>query len=233
MSSDESLTGGPLARQSFTEDPTRRGISEETVNQITHGAGWLLSIVGAVVLCRFVIAHGDAWQIVGCTVYSATLVALYGASTLSHSFERADWRHFWRTVDQVCIFLLIAGTYTPFALRFMHDRVFLVLLAAIWLMALVGVCVKIFLAKLRNVTTLAYLLLGWLPILAIRTIIERVPSPALALIVAGGVLYSVGTWFLTHDERVPYFHGVWHMLVVMASICHYLAILTYVAGYTW
>lgn len=232
MSSDESLASGPLAGQGFTGDPTRR-INEETVNQLTHGAGWLLSLVGAVALCRFVVAHGDAWQIVGCTVYSVTLVACYGASTLSHSFERADWRHFWRMMDQVCIFLLIAGTYTPFGLRFVHDRIFLALLAAIWVMALAGVCVKIFLARLRNVAVAAYLVVGWLPILAVREILARVPTPALLLILAGGVLYTVGTWFLMRDDRVPYFHTVWHLLVISASICHYLAILIYVAGFTW
>lgn len=237
MASEESLVRGPLTGSDLpghSVDPTQPRISEETVNQITHGAGCLLSLVGAAVLCRWVAFHGDSWQIVGCCVYSATLVAVYGASTLSHSFEQhAAWRHFWRMVDQVCIFLLIAGTYTPFGLRYMRDPAYLALLAAIWLFALVGVFFKIFFARLRNVTTAAYLMLGWLPILAARAIVERVPVPALVLIVAGGVLYSVGTWFLTHDDKVPYFHGVWHLLVMAASACHYFAILFFVAGYPW
>jgi hemolysin III len=224
MTGEDLLTGHPL--------PTaQRKVSEETVNQITHGAGFLLSVIGSIVLCRYVWLYGDRWQITGCTIYSVTLMALYAASTLSHSFERASTRHFWRTVDQVCIFLLIAGTYTPFALHFIHEGIFMALLAAIWLMALAGIYVKIFHAKLKNVTTAAYVILGWLPILAIRPILERVPLAAFAWILAGGVLYTVGTLFLTHDEKVPYFHGVWHLMVISASVCHYLAILIYVAGW--
>jgi hemolysin III len=224
MPGEDLLAGHPLPS-------AQRKLSEETVNQITHGAGCLLSVIGSIALCRFVWLHGDAWQIAGCTIYSATLVALYAASTLSHSFERESTRHFWRIVDQVCIFLLIVGTYTPFALRYMHERIFLALLALVWLMALVGIYFKIFHAKRQNVATAAYVILGWLPILAIRPILERVPLAAFGWILAGGVLYTMGTFFLTHDHRVPYFHGVWHLLVISASICHYVAILIYVAGW--
>ena len=224
MSGEDLLAGHPL-------QTAPRKYSEETVNQITHGAGFLLSLIGGFVLCRFVWLHDDAWQIVGCTIYSASLVALYAASTLSHSFERESARHFWRITDQICIFLLIAGTYTPFGLRYMREPIYQVLLAVIWLMALLGIYFKIFHAKRQNVATAAYVILGWLPILAIRPILERLPLPAFGWILAGGLLYTVGTFFLTHDDKVPYFHGLWHLLVISASICHYIAILFYVAGW--
>ncbi len=207
------------------------GLAEETVNQVTHGLGLLLSVLGGAFLTQYVWRHGDVWQISGCTVYSITLVALYAASTLSHSFEHENTRHFFRTLDQVCIFLLIAGTYTPFSLAFMRDSWHPLLLVTIWLLAIIGISAKLFYTRLDNVATIVYVLMGWLPMLAVQSILEHVPTMALLWVLAGGVLYTVGTLFLSNDHRVRYFHAIWHLLVIAASTCHYIAVLYYVAGW--
>jgi hemolysin III len=200
-------------------------IAEETANLLTHGLALLLSIYGTVLLWQVAGARGDFWQKVGCGVYGATLVSLYAASTLSHSFYRPWVRHFFRMLDQVCIFLLIAGTYTPFALAYFRGGWWLLLLGAIWLCALVGIFFKVFFSRLENVATGAYILMAWLPALAARPIIEHVPSPVLLWIVAGGVMYTLGTLFLYMDQRNPYFHAVWHLFVMGGSACHYGAVL--------
>jgi hemolysin III len=203
-------------------------IPEETANQLTHGLGLLLSLAGAAVLVSSAKEHGDRLQYVGCCIYAASLVALYGASTLSHSFTAPRARQFFRMLDQVCIFLLIAGTFTPFALSYFRHGWLWGLTLVMWGLTTVGIFFKICFRRLRNVTTAAYVLLAWIPLIAIHQIVHVMPAGALALIAAGGALYMAGVFFLTHDEKVPYFHAVWHVLVVSASICHYCAVMFYV-----
>jgi hemolysin III len=205
--------------------------ADERANQLTHGLGLALSLAGAGFLCRHVCLHGDAWQITGCLVFSAALVAVYAASTLSHSFETIRLRHFFRTLDQVCIFLLIAGTYTPFGLKYLRTPGAMALLVAIWILAVAGIVSKLFVTRVKNVATAFYVLLGWLPILAIKSILEHVPGQVLGLALAGGFFYTVGTYFLTHDNRRLYFHAWWHVLVMAGSACHYLAVLLFVADW--
>jgi hemolysin III len=189
-----------------------------------------LAVVGTAVLLRqTAVGHGDQLQFVGVVVYGATLVALYTASTLSHSFETPKWRHFFRTVDQVCIFLLIAGTFTPMALTYLREGWWWLLFVAMWTAAIAGILAKLFLTRLNNVTMSAYVLLGWMPTVAVKQIMECVPGPVLAWMALGGMLYTLGTWFLARDERVPFFHAVWHVFVIAGSACHYYAVIRYVA----
>lgn len=202
-------------------------IAEETANQLTHGFGLVLSIVGAAVLVESAKSHSDPLQFIGCCVYAASLVSLYAASTLSHSFREPRARQFFRMLDQVCIFLLIAGTFTPFALSYFLQGWLWGLTLVMWALTCVGIFFKVCFRRLRNVATAAYVLLGWIPIIAGREIVRLVPAGALALIVAGGLLYTAGTYFLTHDEKVPYYHAVWHVFVVSASVCHYCAVILY------
>ena len=197
---------------------------EELANSITHGLGLALSIVGSVLLVRRGLELGDTLQVIGVSVYGATLVALYAASTLSHSFAEPRLRHFFRTVDQVCIFLLIAGTFTPLALTYFRHGWWWALFIAIWGSALVGICAKLFYTRLHNVSIGAYVFMGWLPILAIKPIVEIVPANILGWIALGGIFYTVGTLFLIKDNRVPYFHAAWHVLVIAGSACHYFAV---------
>jgi len=201
---------------------------EELANSATHALGFVLSVVGTVVLVRATAEYGDAWQMTGVIIYGITLMALYAASTLSHSFQRPELRHFFRTVDQVCIFLLIAGTFTPISLTYLRSGWWWALFAAVWGLALAGIVCKLFFTRLHNVTVTFYVLLGWLPVIAYRPIMAAVPKPALLWLAAGGVLYTLGTFFLARDERVPYFHAVWHVLVIAASTCHFIAVMEFV-----
>jgi hemolysin III len=199
---------------------------EELANSITHALGLVLSIAGTAVLLARAAHFGDALQVVGVSVYGATLVALYAASTLSHSFERPRIRHFFRTVDQVCIFLLIAGTFTPISLTYFRGGWWWALFLSVWGLALVGIFFKLFFTRLHNVSISAYVLLGWLPIVAIKPIVQIVPSAVLWWVLAGGILYTIGTLFLLKDDRVPYFHAAWHVFVIAGSACHYYAVLS-------
>lgn len=202
-------------------------IPEETANQLTHGFGLVLSIAGAAVLVSSARQHSDPLQFVGCCVYAASLVALYGASTLSHSFQAPRARHFFRMLDQVCIFLLIAGTFTPFALSYFLQGWLWGLAVTFWGLTSLGIFFKICFRRLNNVATAAYVVLAWIPVVAIHEIARVMPAGGMALIAAGGALYMAGVYFLTHDDKVPYYHAVWHVLVVGASVCHYCAVMFY------
>jgi hemolysin III len=212
----------------LAELPTPLPRAEEVANCATHALGLALSIVGTALLLQQTARYGDALQFVGVSVYGAALVAVYAASTLSHSFERPRIRHFFRTVDQVCIFLLIAGTYTPISLTYLREGWWWALFISIWGLALVGIFCKLFFTKLHNVSISAYVVLGWMPAIAIKPILEIMPAAALAWIAAGGVLYTFGTLFLMRDDQVPFFHAIWHLFVIAASACHFFAVMRFV-----
>jgi hemolysin III len=132
-------------------------------------------------------------------------------------------RHLFRTLDQVCIFLLIAGTFTPFALTYFREGWWWALFVSMWGMALVGIFFKLFFARLNTVAVSAYVMMGWMPTIAVKPIIEIAPAGALLWMMAGGLFYTAGTLFLIRDDRVPLFHAVWHVFVIAGSACHYYA----------
>jgi hemolysin III len=200
----------------------------ELANRLTHGFGLALAIVGTAALVEAMARYGDVVQVAGVCVYGATLIAVYAASTLSHSFVDPRLRHFFRTVDQVCIFLLIAGTFTPISLTFFRHGWWWALFISVWAVALVGIFAKIFYTKLHNVAVSAYVLNGWLPLVAVKPILEIAPGGALAWMLAGGLFYTAGTLFLARDDRVPIFHAVWHVFVIAGSACHYYAMWRFV-----
>jgi hemolysin III len=195
----------------------------ELANRLTHGVGLALAIAGTAALIDAMARYGDALQVVGVSIYGATLIGVYLCSTLSHTFERPRLRHLFRTLDQVCIFLLIAGTFTPFSLTYFHEGWWWALFVSMWGMALVGIFFKLFVARLNTVAVSAYVLLGWMPTVAVKPIMEIAPSGALMWMIAGGLCYMAGTLFLMRDDRVPLFHAVWHVLVIAGSACHYYA----------
>jgi hemolysin III len=203
-------------------------LSEETANQLTHGLGLLLSVVGAAVLVNSARVHSDPLQFFGCCVYAVSLVALYAASTLSHTFRTPRMRHFFRMLDQVCIFLLIAGTFTPFALSYFLHGWLWGLTVVMWGLTCVGIFFKVCFRRARNVSIGAYVLLAWIPLVAMHEIVRVMPAGALLLIFTGGLLYTLGILFLVLDEKYSYFHAVWHVLVMSASVCHYCAVMLYV-----
>ena len=203
---------------------------EEFVNLATHATGLALAVAGSWVLFSGLTGSHDVRMIVGVAIYATTLVALYAASSLSHLFHRPRLRHIFRMLDQVCIFLLIAGTATPFALTFFAGRAGLLMAGLTWTLALVGIAFKVAFRRGENVATWCYVGLGWLPLIALPDLIAAVPAGALALIAGGGALYTIGTGFLHLDRRVRYFHAVWHLLVIAASGCHWLAVWKYIVG---
>lgn len=202
---------------------------DELANCITHGIGFTLSAVGAVALILVAEqAANDLW-LIGCGIYAATLVAVYAASTLSHAFHRPSLRRFFRTLDQAFIYLLIVGTYTPLALRYLLGGWLTTLLVAMWVVALIGFFSKmLWRHRIDAVSLTAYIVLGWMPILAGRAAWSLLPLPASLLTLGGGLCYTLGTVFLLSDHR-RFFHALWHLFVMAGSACHFVAILCYVA----
>lgn len=203
--------------------------ADEISNLITHGLGLLLSLAATFLLMPIVMAGHDLRTTLACGVYCLTLVLLYGASTLSHTFHDLDLRRLFRTLDQACIFLLIAGSMTPFAVVFLHQGRWCLFLPAMWALAGAGVLLVLRRRNLTGPAKFTYGVLGWLPIVAIRELGHYAPLGLLLWIAAGGAFYSIGTIFLALDRKVRYFHALWHMFVVAGSICHYVGVFVYVA----
>jgi hemolysin III len=201
--------------------------AEELANSITHAAGLAVSMAGAITLVVFTALGGDTWRIVSSGVYGATLVSLYAASTLYHLSRRPGAKRVLRVVDHCAIYLLIAGTYTPFTLvnmRSMSGGWGWTLFGLVWGLAVFGIIFKVFFTgRLNILSTLVYVLMGWLCIVAVKPMIEAVPGAAISWLLAGGVAYTAGTIFY-HNRRVPYSHAVWHAFVIAGSVCHYLAV---------
>jgi hemolysin III len=205
-------------------------VREEVANSVTHGLGLLASLVGAFVLVSLSVEQGEAWHVVSAVVYGATLVALYAASTLYHALKGTRARKVLRVLDHCSIYLLIAGTYTPVTLVSMRGGWGWTLFGLAWGLAAVGIAFKILATgRFAILSTLAYVLMGWLCIVAVKPMFVLLSPGALALLGAGGVLYTTGIVFY-NSKRVPYSHAVWHLFVVAGSVCHYLAIALYVLG---
>ncbi|HKG20451.1 MAG TPA: hemolysin III family protein [Blastocatellia bacterium] len=201
-----------------------RWVYEELLNSITHGLGLALSIAGFLVLLVLSIIRGDAWHIAGCSVFGVTLIFLYGASTLYHSFKALHLKRVLRILDHSAIYLLIAGTYTPFTLVNLRGPWGWSLFAAVWILAALGIVFKVFFVdRFAVVSTVIYLLMGWLGIVAIKPILALVPPGGFVWLVAGGLAYTVGIVFFA-CRKVPYNHAIWHLFVLAGSICHYFAV---------
>jgi len=203
-------------------------LKEETINALTHGLGALLSLAGLVVLVVLASLRGDAWHIVSCSIYGVTLLLLFSSSTLYHSFRNERVKHVLRIIDHAAIFLLIAGTYTPFVLVNLRGKWGWSLFGVIWGLALAGIVFQVFfVSRFRVLQTLIYLLMGWLVVIAGKPLLSRVALPGLIWLLAGGLSYTVGALFYLW-KKLPYHHAVWHLFVLAGAICHYFAVLFYV-----
>jgi hemolysin III len=202
---------------------------EELVNAITHGIGLVFAVVGALVMLAGVSARANSALATGCVAYLFTLVAVYAMSTLSHSATSPKWRTLFRQLDQAFIYLLIVGTYTPYSVAYLRGGFWWAMLAVMWCVALAGFASKAFFAhRIDGGSILSYLVLGWMSIIALPAIWHLAPSGEFALIIAGGVCYTIGTFFLLNDERVRHFHAAWHLWVIAGSACHFLGLLVFV-----
>jgi len=198
---------------------------DEYANFVTHALGLVLSIAGTWLMMKLVLGINDFWTVLGCAAYCASLVALYAASTLSHAFFDIHRRHFYRKIDQVCIFYLIAGSFTPFGAVYLRHGWWPALTAGMWILATIGAGMIWHQGFLSATGQKIYLALGWLPAISLPTLITVAPLPVIVWTVAGGLFYTLGTLFLWHDHRVRYFHAMWHTFVIAGSICQFMAIL--------
>jgi hemolysin III len=203
----------------------RYSFGEEIANSVTHGVGWLLSVCGLAVLVTIAAITGGALRVTSCAVFGATLVLLYTASTLYHALPSERAKHVFRVLDHSSIFVLIAGTYTPLALVAVGGPWGWSLFGAIWALAAVGVLLNtIAHGRWRWLSITLYVSMGWMVVIAIRPLMAAVSTGVLALIVAGGLAYTLGLSFYGW-RRLPYGHAVWHLFVLAGSVLHYLAIL--------
>ena len=197
---------------------------DELANSVTHGVGLGLSIAGLAALLILAIVRGGAWQIVGCAIYGITLVSLYASSTLYHGLPSRRVKRIFRIFDHSAIFLLIAGTYTPFLLVNLRGAWGWSLLGIIWGLATAGIVSKVwFVDRYPMLSTAVYVLMGWLALIAVKPLFHAVPTAGLIWLLAGGLLYTVGVVFYA-SERIPHNHAIWHLFVMAGSICHYLAV---------
>lgn len=203
----------------------------ERANQATHAVGLVLSLVAGAVMLAAVWATADAWRWWGCAVYVGAMIALYAASTLSHSFAVGPYREFYRMLDQVCIFVFMAACFTPFALTHLRTAWGLALLAAMWLLALAGVVIRVR-SRSQTFPIALFLPLGWLPIFTIGRMYEVGNWPGLMLIFGGGLCYTGGFWFLANDEKRKWYHPIWHLSTIAGTAFHYLFLLEFVARST-
>jgi hemolysin III len=199
--------------------------TEELVNSVTHGIGLLLSIAGFAVLLTLAVLHGSALRIVGCSIYGSTLICVYAASTLYHGIASPRFKRALKILDHCAIYLLIAGTYTPFLLVNLGGGWGWSLLGVIWGLAMAGILLKFrFVDHFKIFSTAVYLAMGWLAIVAVKPLLAHVSAPGLAWLVAGGLMYTIGVAFFA-APRLRYGHAIWHVFVMAGSICHYIAVL--------
>lgn len=218
-----------MSTSSAIHDSTARyTCGEEIANGVTHGIGALLAIAGLAVMTAFAALHGDIWHIVACSVFGATLILLYTTSTLYHSIPIERAKGVLRMLDHSAIFLLIAGTYTPFTLVSLRGPWGWGLFAAIWTLAVGGIVLRLFLrGRLHGLVVALYVLMGWVIVVAIQPMIERVAPGGLLLLAAGGLAYTVGVVFYKW-RSLRYHHAVWHGFVLLGSCLHFFAVLFYV-----
>jgi hemolysin III len=203
-------------------------LGEEIANSITHGIGTLLSVIGLTLMLVLAVAENDAMRTASSIIYGSTLILLFLFSTLYHSFKHHSAKDIFQVLDHCAIYLLIAGTYTPFLLISLEGAWGYSLMAIIWCLAIFGIVFKVhFRERFPKVSLLTYLLMGWLIVVAASEVMARIPAGALTLLIAGGVIYTVGVVFFIWD-RLPYNHAVWHLFVLGGSACHFFAIYGYV-----
>lgn len=203
-------------------------LGEEIANAVTHGLGVVLAIAGLAVMTAFAALYGDAWHITACAIFGASLILCYATSTLYHSIQIEKVRRVLRTLDHSAIFLLIAGTYTPFMLVSLRGPWGWSLLVAIWALALAGIALRLLLrGRLHGLVVALYVLMGWVVVVALEPMLERVATGGLVLLAAGGLAYTGGVAFYKW-RRLPYHHAIWHGFVLAGSTLHYFAVLLYV-----
>ena len=211
-------SGRPFATPAQSRD-------EELLNSITHGLGLVLSIVGLSALVTLAGNIGTTRYTVGCGVYGASLVMLYAASTLYHSWPAGEWKRVFHLLDHIGIYVLIAGTYTPMALFASRGLFGWSCVTAAWGFALIGSCAKVArISRLDDDSSMPYLVMGVMCVMSVLQLVANIPSGATTWLLAGGLFYLAGANFYFNDEK-RFYHSIWHLFVLAGSICHYQAVL--------
>lgn len=210
------------------ENVEKFSIREEIANAVIHGIGALLSIVALVLLVVFSAINKQPWSIFSSIIYGSSLIILYSASTLYHSFQNKKVKELFEIFDHSAIYILIAGTYTPFALITLNGRLGWIIFSVVWILAAIGILFKIFFVKkFMILSTLLYIAMGWLVVFAMGPLVENLDFWGLFWLVIGGVLYTLGTIFYIW-RKIPYHHAIWHLIVLAGSICHFFSVFFYV-----
>lgn len=200
---------------------------EEKLNAWTHGVGAILGVVGLALLISYG-EHKTDWSLMSVIIYGVSIIVLFSASTIYHSVSGEKQKHYFRIIDHISIYLLIAGTYTPVTLIALHNSLGWPLFWTVWAIAGFGLILKLFFTgKFETISTLLYLLMGWLIIFDFNNLSELIGPNGLILFVAGGAFYTLGIIFYA-VHRIPYNHVIWHLFVLGGAICHYLMIFFYI-----
>src|SRR6266436_706709 len=214
-------------QQAITTEERRPTLGEEIANSISHGIGLILALLATPILIMAALRYGSVWNMIGVSVFAASMVALYLASTLYHSLTHDRAKRVFRMFDHGAIFLLIAGTYTPFTLGVLRGPWGLTLLALIWTLAAIGLTMKaVFGARYNRLSVILYLVMGWLVVIAAPQVLRVMPLSGLAWLLAGGIAYTAGVGFYA-AHRVRYAHFAWHLFVIAGTTCHFFAVLWY------
>ncbi len=205
-----------------------QSLGEEIANSISHGVVLCAALIGIPVLIAHAVEHGDAIFVAGACIFGITIFLLYLASTLYHAIPIGKTKRVFKILDHSSIFLLIAGTYTPFTLGVLRGTWGWTLFTIVWGLAAIGVILKsLNKASHEWFSTSLYLLMGWLVVIAIKPMMAQVPLPGLLWLLAGGLFYTAGIAFFATDSRLKYGHFIWHLFVTMGTVCHYFAVLWY------
>jgi hemolysin III len=227
MSGTDTATGD-TSEETIAKARRHYSLGEEIANATTHGLGVALSLVALVLLVYVAATQGNGWHLASAIVYGITMFLLYTASTLYHSIPGDRARHVFKIIDHSAIYLLIAGTYTPFTLVTLRDSGGWWLFGIVWSLAAAGISLEAFwVYRPRWVSAAVYLGMGWLVVLAMGPLVKNLAPAGVWLLAAGGLAYTLGTAFYVL-KKIPYMHAVWHLFVLGGSVCHFLAVMLYV-----
>ncbi len=202
--------------------------AEERLNIFSHAIGIVYGLIALPMLVSRALQYGDIWHIIGFTVFGFSIIILFSASTLYHSTQDPERRSFMRVIDHSAIYILIAGSYTPFTLVTLHGGVGWLLFGLTWTMAAIGITLKLFFTgRYSLVSTLMYVFMGWLIIFAIKPLMANLPTLGLYWLVAGGLAYTIGA-VLYSIKKIPFNHAIFHCLVLVGSFCQFISIYSYV-----
>ncbi len=201
---------------------------EEKINIISHATGFILSIVALVLLVTHASMHGDVWHIVSFSIFGASLIILYAASTFYHSAKKPELRRRLKIVDHASIYVLVAGTYTPFTLVTLNGTLGWVIFGTSWGLALTGIILKLFFTgKYNLISTSMYVFMGWVIVFAIKPLIKNLPPEGFIWLLAGGISYTLGA-ILYSTRKIKFNHAIFHMFVLTGSFCHFISVFFYV-----